>query len=168
METWPRPLSSGWQRKAPHVTSKPHSELRALPSPPVRSHPLRNSGGLKVEFLSGRRCSISVWETLFLLPSPASVPGAVQTFPPACFSSGILEWSTYSLERIFFLYHPSLLYKQQIALLLPFKFRESGSHTADAWCWGRAALPQTHWEAKQPQPAPLSLSRGCRAWVLLL
>lgn len=67
--------------------------------------------------------------------SSAPVLHAVQMFPCAYFSSGFLEQSGYSLECIFFLYHHSFLYKQQIALLLPFKFREEKSHTTDAWWW---------------------------------
>lgn len=67
--------------------------------------------------------------------SSASVLHAVQMFPCAYFSSGFLEQSRYSLECIFFLYHYSFLYKQQIALLLPFKFRDEKSHTTDVWRW---------------------------------
>lgn len=63
--------------------------------------------------------------------SSVSVLHAVQMFLCAYFSSGFLEQSRYSLECIFFLHHHSLLYKQQIALLLPFKFREEKSHTTD-------------------------------------
>lgn len=67
--------------------------------------------------------------------SSASVLHPVQMFPCAYFSSGFLEQSRYSLECIFFLYHHSFLYKQQIALLLPFKFRGEKSHTTDVWWW---------------------------------
>lgn len=63
-----------------------------------------------------------------------SVLHAMQMFPCAYFSSGFLEQSRYSLECIFFLYYPSFLYKQQIALPLPFKFTEEKSHTSRV-CW---------------------------------
>lgn len=101
--------------------------------------------------------------------SSASVLHAVQMFPCAYFSSGFLEQSRYSLECIFFLYHHSFLYKQQIALLLPFKFREEKSHTTDAWWWEEGCFFCKYTgKSNNSNFFSLSLFRGYRPWIFHL
>lgn len=114
-------------------------------------------------------CVLSVLETY---PLPPDFPLLLCCMLCKCFPVLIFQvasQSRHSLECIFFLYHHSFLYKQQIALLLPFKFREEKiPHHRCLVMGGGLFLLQTYWEVKNLQSFSLYSFRGYNPRILLL